>query len=297
MTNLRKAKKYINLLYLVLLELKRLIFGTRYFAEIDITDNCNLRCAHCYHFKGKEELHHKELPLDVWRERFEGLHQAGVRIVLLVGGEPALRGDILMLAHGVFPFIFIITNGTVKVPDEFDHLLFVSLDGSRERNDSIRGDGVFSRVLSNYSLDPRVVFNVTVTTDNYREVETIVQIAKEKGLRGVVCNLYTPTVGKKNALFIRTENRKAIIGELKRLKRLYPGHFLLIAPMIKWYEFPDHTGFCHWGDEALHYDVAWEKRRCFTGLDCSNCGCFAGSLQNPLTLLRYPLEMKKLLVM
>ena len=290
-------KKYLNLLYLIFLELKRLIFKTRYFAEIDITDNCNLRCKHCYHFKGKEELNRQDLPLDVWRTRFEELHRAGVRIVLLVGGEPALRSDILMLADGIFPFIFIITNGTVKVPDEFKHLLFVSLDGNRERNDFVRGAGVFSKVLSNYSQDPRVVFNVTVTSDNYHEVETIVKLAKEKGLRGVVCNVYTPTVGKSSALFIKTENRKTIMSELKRVKKLYPDYFLLTPPMITWYEFPDHTGFCHWGDEALHYDVAWKKRRCFTGLDCSNCGCFAGSLQNPLQLLMYPPVMKKLLVM
>lgn len=290
-------RKYLNLVYLVLLELKRSLFGVRYFAEIDITDNCNLRCAHCYHFKGKEELRKKDLPLEVWRKRFEELHRAGVRIVLLVGGEPALRSDILMLADGIFPFIFVITNGTVKVPDEFHHLLFVSLDGGSERNDSLRGDGVFSRVVSNYSRDPRVVFNVTVTADNYTEVEHIVRIAEEKGLRGVVCNLYTPTAGKRDTLFITAEDRKAVISELKRVKKLHPGHFLLTPPMIRWYEFPDHTGFCHWGDEALHYDVAWGKRRCFTGLDCSNCGCFAGSLQNPLTLLRYPLVMKKLLVM
>lgn len=289
-------KKYISVLYLVFLELKRLIFKIRYFAEVDITDNCNLRCAHCYHFKGKEELNSKDLPLEVWRKRFEGLHKAGVRIVLLVGGEPALRSDVLMLADGVFPFLFIITNGTVKVPDEFNHLLFVSLDGGRERNDSIRGDGVFARVMSNYARDSRVVFNVTVTNDNYKEVENIVTIAKEKGLRGVVCNVYTPTVGKRDALFITAENRKAVIGELKRVKRLYPDYFLLTPPMITWYEFPDHAGFCYWGDVALHYDVAWKKRRCFTGLDCSNCGCFAGSLQNPLNLLKYPRVMKKLLV-
>ncbi len=287
-------KKYFNIAHMVSLELKRFLFKTKYFAEIDITDNCNLRCVHCYHFGGKEKLNNKDLPLDVWRTRFEELHRAGVRIVLLVGGEPALRSDILMLADSIFPYIFIITNGTIKVPDAFKHLLFVSLDGGRERNDSVRGNGVFSKVLANYSMDARVVLNVTVTNDNYAEVEGIVKIAKDHGLRGVVCNIYTPTVGKRSALFIKTENRKAIISELKRIKKLYPDYFLLTRPMLDWYEFPDHLGFCHWGDEALHYTVAWEKRRCFTGLDCSNCGCLAGALQNPIKLLLSPLVMMKL---
>jgi len=34
-------KKYTNLLYLIFLELKRLVVKTKYFAEIDIINNCN----------------------------------------------------------------------------------------------------------------------------------------------------------------------------------------------------------------------------------------------------------------
>ena len=50
-------KKYAHvLLYLFWLELKRIIFGVKYFAEVDVTDNCNLRCKHCYHFHGKDDI-------------------------------------------------------------------------------------------------------------------------------------------------------------------------------------------------------------------------------------------------
>jgi len=65
--------------------------------------------------------------------------------------------------------------------------------------------------------------------------------------------------------------------------------------MIKWYENPDHRGSCHWGDEVLHFDVSWNRRRCFVNnADCSNCGCLAGSLQNPLKQVLSPREMMKL---
>ena len=146
-------RKIHALFYLAWIEAKRAVLGVKYFAEVDVTDNCNLRCKHCYHFHGKGDFKTNELHLDEWEERFRGLHKRGVRFLLLVGGEPALRKDVLMLANRIFPFVFVITNGTIKIPEEFNHVLFVSLDGTRKTNDSIRGDGVFSKVMGNYSGD------------------------------------------------------------------------------------------------------------------------------------------------
>lgn len=288
-------QKIYLLPYLIILDIKRKIFGTKYFAEVDVTDNCNLRCKHCYHFNGKKDFKAKELSLKVWEKRFNDLHKKGVRFILLVGGEPALRNDVLMLADKIFPVIYVITNGTLRISSNFDHLLFVSLDGNQKTNDMIRGNGVYSKIINNYKGDNRVVINMTVKKDNYKELESVVNIAKENDFRGVVCNIYTPTIGEKSNLFIETKERKLIINELRRVKSKYPDHFLLTKSMINWYEFPNHIGFCHWGDEVLHFDVSWKTRRCFTGLDCSNCGCLAGAIQNPLKLLRNPKKMIKLI--
>jgi MoaA/NifB/PqqE/SkfB family radical SAM enzyme len=279
-------KKIYASFYLILLELRRIIFRVKYIAEVDVTDNCNLRCKHCYHFHGKDEFQTKELSLDVWRKRFNGLHKAGIRFILLVGGEPALRNDILMLAESIFPFVYLITNGTIKISTEFNHVLFVSLDGLRERNDSIRGKGVFSKVMKNYSGDKRVVLNMTITKDNYKELKDIVKLAKENGFRGVMCNICASGINVEIPISVRKNERKMIIEELKRVKSLYPKDFLLGKQMIKWYEYPDHTGSCYWGDEVLHFDVSWNRRRCFAKADCSNCGCMAGSIQNPLRMLQ-----------
>ena len=285
------------LFYLIYLELKRKIFGIKYFAEVDVTDNCNLRCEHCYHFYGKKDFKTKELSLDVWKKRFLELHKSGIRFMLLVGGEPALRNDVLMLANQIFPFNYVITNGTIKIPESFKHLLFVSLDGTKETNDSIRGKGTFSKIMKNYSQDKRVAINMTITKDNYKELEEVVKLAKENGFRGVVCNICASGTDVKVPMAIKKNERKIIINELYRVKSKYPDHFLLTKSMIKWYEFPNHIGFCHWGDEVLHFDVAWNLRRCFgSNADCSNCGCLAGSMQNPLKLLRNPKEMMKLVL-
>jgi len=284
-----------ELLHLVWLELKRIIFGVKYFAEVDLTDNCNLRCRHCYHFHGKGDFRTQELSVQVWEKRFNELYKSGIRHILLVGGEPALRNDVLMLADRVFRFVYVITNGTIKIPEEFDHRLFVSIDGFQKTNDSIRGEGVFSRVMKNYSGDKRVVINMTLMKDNYKELENVVKIARDNRFTGVVCNICASGIDVSVPGFMRREERGIIIKELKRVKSLYPKDFLLSKAMIKWYEYPDHRDSCHWGDEVSHFDVSWNRRRCFgQNVDCSNCGCLAGSFQNPLTMLRHPREMIKL---
>ena len=290
---MKSHKKAYLLFYLLRSEMKRKLFGTKYFAEVDVTDNCNLRCKHCYHFNGKTDFKTKELPLDVWEKRFNDLHKKGVRLILLVGGEPALRKDVLMLANQIFPINFVITNGTIKIPESYKHLLFVSLDGMKETNDSIRGKGTFSKIMKNYSGDKRVAINMTLTKDNYKELEDVVKLSKEKGFRGVVCNICASGADVKISMAIKNDERKMIVKELNRVKSKYPHQFLLTKSMIKWYEFPNHVGFCHWGDEVLHFDVSWKPRRCFADADCSNCGCLAGAIQNPLQLLRNPRELMK----
>ncbi len=289
-------KKYAHVLpYLFWLELKRIIFGVKYFAEVDVTDNCNLRCKHCYHFHGKDDFETHELSIHAWKKRFDALYKSGIRHVLLVGGEPALRTDVLMLADRIFPFVYLITNGTIKIPEEFNHRLFVSIDGSQKTNDSIRGEGAFSRAMKNYSGDKRVVINMTLMKDNYKELENVVKIARDNRFTGVVCNICTSGTDVCVPGLVKREEREIITKELRRVKSLYPKDFLLSPTMIKWYEYPDHTGPCYWGDEVLHFDASWNRRRCFgNNADCSNCGCLAGTFQSPSKMLRHPREMMKI---
>jgi MoaA/NifB/PqqE/SkfB family radical SAM enzyme len=281
----------------VWLELKKAVFGIKYSAEVDVTDNCNLRCKHCYHFHGKDVFKTEELSLHIWKKRFNELYKSGIRHLLLVGGEPAFRIDVLMLADRIFPFVYVITNGTIKIPEEFNHRLFISIDGSQKTNDSLRGKGVFSRVMKHYSGDKRVIINMTITKDNYKELEDVVKIATENGFTGVVCNICAGGTNVSVPMVVKRKERKNIMNELKRVKTLYPNVFLLSKSMIKWYEYPDHRDSCYWGDEVLHFDVSWNRRRCFgNNADCSNCGCGAGSFESPLRMLRHPRTMMKIFV-
>ncbi|MCX6817323.1 MAG: radical SAM protein [Candidatus Aenigmarchaeota archaeon] len=293
------TEKIKRLFYFAWLELKRNLAGVKYFAEADVTDNCNLRCRHCYHFHGKNDFEKKEFTAAEWRKRFKSLHETGVRIIMLVGGEPALRQDVLMLADEIFPIVYVITNGTIRIRDDFKHILFVSLEGGQKINDYIRGEGTFQKTLKNYSGDGRVIINMTLQMENYKELEKVVKIAKDNGFRGVVCNICQSGTHADKVLYqksVKIREREIIIKEVERVKALYPKDFLISKSMIKWYKKPDHKDGCYWSRECLHFDVSWNKRRCFLkNVDCSNCGCFAGTFQNPLlTALRYPRETKML---
>ena len=129
----------------------------------------------------------------------------------MVGGEPALRIDVLLVADKVFPLVSVITNGTTKIPEEFNNRLFVSIDGSQKTNDSIRGKGVFSKVMKNYSGDKRVVINMTVTRENYQELEDVVKISKEKGFNGVVCNICAGGTDVSSSMVVIRKERDGLV--------------------------------------------------------------------------------------
>lgn len=270
----------MKIFYLFYLELKRKLFRIRHTAEFDLTENCNLKCIHCYHFKKAPIAGFKEESLDAWKERMLDLFKKGIRNVLLAGGEPALRMDVLMLANEIFPTVYVITNGLIKIPENFRHTIFLSIDGMEKTNDRIRGEGTFSKIIANYRNDRRVIINMTLMKENYKELENVVKLSIANGFIGVVCNIYTHYNFDiaDDKLIADPQERSEIIREMKRVKKLYPANLLFSPSMIKWYEFPDHRKSCYWRENTLHFDASFTPRRCFGEADCSDCGCFAGAI-------------------
>ena len=108
----------INSIYWFLLGLKRILTGRKHTCEIDVTNKCNQSCRHCYFYGGGKTPEEKEISIEVWEDRFKQLYEQGIRKVLLVGGEPALRLDVLNLADKIFPVLHVITNGIIKIPEQ-----------------------------------------------------------------------------------------------------------------------------------------------------------------------------------
>ncbi|MEW6311373.1 MAG: radical SAM protein, partial [Pseudomonadota bacterium] len=76
---------------------------------------CNLTCRHCYATSADSEFR-DELDTAEALGVIDQLHEAGVRVLILSGGEPLLRPDIFQLADYARDkgfFVALSTNGTL----------------------------------------------------------------------------------------------------------------------------------------------------------------------------------------
>ena len=87
------------------------------FLIASITTNCNLFCAGCYARANKscgEHLNTTQLSADRWGALFGEAREMGVSFILLAGGEPLLRRDVLEKAAQTKEILFpVFTNGTL----------------------------------------------------------------------------------------------------------------------------------------------------------------------------------------
>lgn len=157
------------------------------FLIASIATQCNLHCAGCYaranHACG-DHADAAELTASRWGELFGEAKDLGVSFILLAGGEPLVRPDVLDEAAGVHGMIFpVFTNGTLlagSMLDRFDQnrnlIPVVSVEGGRSRTDSRRGTGIYdlaARAMT--EMGSRGIFfgaSVTVTKENLEAVSS-----------------------------------------------------------------------------------------------------------------------------
>ena len=159
----------------------------------NVLRRCNLTCKHCYStsadidFKG--ELDTAEA-LDV----IDQLHAAGVKVLVLSGGEPLMRPDIFQLAERARQYGFYValsTNGTLinesnidQIADaEFDYV-GISVDGLPEYHDAFRQkEGSFAASMHAVELcrqrDLRVGLRTTLTMHNHMQLRDLLELMRE----------------------------------------------------------------------------------------------------------------------
>lgn len=139
-----------------------------------LTRACNLRCEMCIRrhptLKGTTITIKTHDALRIIDEIYESFPNASL---CLSGGEPFLikdLPDIAQYARNKFNSVSIVTNGTVcrslkQFPDKFLGVNFqISLDGSREYHDKIRGLGSFRAALNSVGWLIENGFSCTVST-------------------------------------------------------------------------------------------------------------------------------------
>ena len=146
-----------------------------------ITHACNLSCKGCY-----AKALHAPKQADLDPEKFSNLvaqaDEIGVSIMMLAGGEPFTRPELLDITARHPKIIFpIFTNGMLLSGTFFDKLLqqkqaipVISLEGDEKETDERRGAGVFERIQDLIQRLQRAKHpfgvSITVTRENFSTV-------------------------------------------------------------------------------------------------------------------------------
>ena len=146
---------------------------------LHVTNRCRLSCPHCYNIANPRGV--GELSTHEWRDVIDQCVGLGAGSFVFIGGDPFLRDDLLPLVdhitglHGRKSRIFFngrLAAGTAREMARVGRGLLrplVSLDGTSEVNDSLRGAGNFDDTVASIrhlvaaGLDP-VVNTVTLSS-------------------------------------------------------------------------------------------------------------------------------------
>ena len=177
--------------------------------HIRLLEKCNLNCVSCY---ARDHDRNQMLSFSEFRDILETIKQVQkpdhkMSVIYLSGGEPLLHPqflDILKYSFTKFDRISILTNGLLVkkyindlMPYQEKLCVQVSLDGDEETNDTIRGKGVYQKVVEALHLlqenGLKHWISYTVSQLNKHCYKTIIDIGKETNS---FFNNVTPYIGE-----------------------------------------------------------------------------------------------------
>lgn len=204
------------------------------YALLELTERCNLNCAHCYASRDA-----KDLPTEKWIKIFDILKdEFKIKNVILLGGEPTLRidfFDLLQYAIGTFDGVTVETNGqTATKFGNYDCTVSISIEYADEKkNDEVRGEGTFSNAIRKLQVlkNPKIL-RYTIWSDS--DPLEMALLAERVGANSV--GISFKPVGAGNKL-------KHKVPQTKQLKNWYKEIMI----------FDENTKFNHIIDDPQYY--------------------------------------------
>lgn len=217
------------------------------FLIASVTSSCNLHCTGCYSRANdacSDEEPSNQLSAEEWEDIFNQAKEIGISFIVLAGGEPLLREDIIKKAINYPEILFpIFTNGTLlnedylKLFDENRNLVPVfSIEGNQEITDSRRGEGVYRKLLDSMSLMRKngIVFgaSLTFTKGNLKNLlsHAFIDSLHDMGCKAVFFIEYVPISQETKDLAPGDDEREILLNELDSLRRDYPDMLFLSFP-------------------------------------------------------------------
>ncbi len=217
------------------------------FLIASITSKCNLHCAGCY-ARAVDSCNDEEavnqLSAQEWKVIFDDASKMGIGFILLIGGEPFVRKDVIEMAAQREDIIFpIFTNGTMindsylKLFDDHRNLIpILSIEGGEETTNTRRGDGVYQVLTTSMQKmqNKGIVFgtSVTVTKKNMDEVlsDAYVEDMYQKGCKAIIYVEYVPVNEITKVIALQDAEREVLRNKINTLRQKYEDMVLVSFP-------------------------------------------------------------------
>lgn len=217
------------------------------FLIASITSNCNLHCKGCYSRQNgatKDCAASNQLTGDEWGKIFKEADDLGISFILLAGGEPLLRKDVIDKAAD-FPNIMfpIFTNGVYMSDAYFDLFThnrnlvpIMSIEGGQESTDNRRGEGIYAKLVSNMDKlkENDIIWgaSVTVTSENLNDVtsDEFLNNLKEHGCKAVIYVEFVPVTEDSRDLALTEVQQEMLKGQVAKLREKMPEMVFISFP-------------------------------------------------------------------
>jgi MoaA/NifB/PqqE/SkfB family radical SAM enzyme len=204
-----------------------------------ITNRCNLFCKGCFNNALRKPTA-EELPESQLRRIIGEADELGVSFMVLSGGEPLVRSEILNIVEENRHIMFIMfTNGTLlndglleRIRKTRNLVPLISLEGHRAETDERRGAGVYERLGSTFrAMSERHIFwgtSITVTSNNFHVVTDTDFVSElyEKGCRLFIYDEYTPIMEGTESWVVTPTQRTEMKQIREQLKNNFKAVFL-----------------------------------------------------------------------
>ena len=213
--------------------------------QFHLTNQCNLRCRHCYQDNYENNtisLENFKIIIDKIKDYFDPVIYDELRISL-TGGEPLLIPnftDYLQYINDKVTNCMILTNGLL-LTNELCEFLFnmdpkmsvqMSLEGPKEINDSIRGTGVYDKVLESIGLlNDHMIYSViscTIAQYNYNKIKELYYDLNTKTKLNTLW--FDRCIPFKDVEGVTTEQFRSFINDLKDLRTEYKNGDTSVIP-------------------------------------------------------------------
>jgi len=211
------------------------------FLIASVTNRCNLRCKGCYaQAHAQTRSPGAEMSEDKLRSVFDEARELGISAILLAGGEPFVRQDLMAVTRDFPELMFpVITNGTLlddklirQLKQQRNVWPVLSIEGHERDTNRRRGDAIYQRVLRAMSLlrENDVFFgcSLTVTRSNIHTITDrgFIQSLIDEGCRLFFFVEYVSIDEDTKDWVLTDEQRAGLLVTTEDFRSTLPGLFI-----------------------------------------------------------------------